>query len=143
MGIIKTFTGEKATMYTARIFGITGYQVTMVAIGRMDYAQHKNCLYIEYKRKGSPRVLRMPITVYPYVFIISGWDAPKEPDWLVERGDNTSVPKYPSCDERYKLDFDEFINAQIMSIETDVADRVLVDIRHTINTSHFRGMKNE
>lgn len=128
---------QKITIYKSGSFGISKIEANLVEIGKRDYAQYKDCVYIKYVRKGKRNPEGIILTYAPYMVVIEGHGhiSPADPfgPVKVNQYESGSVEvkqtRFSCFDERYKSEFDQVISEYIQD------KKVLIDVRNTINSN--------
>jgi len=136
---MKPTTKTPVTIYTAGVFGINQIEATLIETGKRDYAQYRNCPFVNFVPKGKRKAQGSLQTYHPYMIVVLGHDHPKPADCFgptkVSHYDSGSVEsretRFASFDDRYKTEFDAKMTEYLKD------QSVIVDIRHTAGTNVF------
>lgn len=113
--------------------GIVKNEILLHEIGRKDYAQYKDALYVTYTPKGKRTSYIKRLTYSPYVLILKGWNHPEPEEVMVKvsegNGMTVSESRYATHDERFRTDFDMLIENYKLQ-----PDQIILDVRNTVQT---------
>ena len=109
---------RKCTLYTTGgMFGVQKYEITLKEYGLiLEYAQYKNVPYIKGIIKGKRLIQHFSKAYKPFMLLVDGWNQPDTLDpFTHEKSDNfyVSKSKYSCFDDRYLIDFNNYINPLI------------------------------
>jgi hypothetical protein len=125
---------QSVTIYSASVLcGITKFEGNLVEAGRRDYAQYKQCPYVQFIPAGKRKPVSITAGYKSMLLVLVGHGHPAPDPWLVPQEESTPGvtsrrSRYSSCDPRYTTDFNQLINPHLASLP---ADSIILDGRWT------------
>lgn len=128
---------ELVTMYYGGSFGVQKLECKLIDFGTKPYAQYKDAAFVRYVPKGKRKPCGFVMGYHPFILILEGVNHPNPDDafgpakiTVYESGEViTKQTRYSSFDERYNTEFDSKIESYLKD------QKVIMDIRHTVNTN--------